>query len=125
MVGRHDLALLVEVGQAGVEAAGAQRGHLGELERSEGAAVGDLDVVGDRLVAEHQERVGLEGLAHGLVGLGVGGDVEHGDAFDLDPELPGPSGTSSISFLLAVLVYGGFIARRRQAAIVRSRQTKR
>ena len=60
-----------DVGQARIEAAGAERGHLGELERPEGAAVGDLDVVGDRLVAEHQQRMLLEGGAHGLVGLGV------------------------------------------------------
>ena len=86
MVGRHDLALGADVGQARIEAAGAQRGDLGELERPEGAAVGDLDVVGDRLVAEHQERMVLEGGAHGLVGLGVGGDVEHGDALHLDAE---------------------------------------
>ena len=55
MVGRHDFALLADIGQARIEAVLAERRRLGQFERPEGAAVGDLDVVGDHLIAEHEE----------------------------------------------------------------------
>ena len=94
----------------GVEAAGAERGHLGELERPEGAAVGDLDVVGDRLVAEHQQRMLLEGRAHGLVGLGVARDVEHADALAPRRQIPAPAAPAPSRSSSRSLCAGDFIA---------------
>ncbi len=42
MIGGTISPLLADVGELGIETAGAERRHLGELERPEGAAVGDL-----------------------------------------------------------------------------------
>jgi hypothetical protein len=85
MIWRHDLAVH-RVGQPGIERVLAEGRDLGQLERPEGTAVGDLDVVGDRLVVENQQGVLLEGRAHRFVGLGIGGDVENAHTLDLDAE---------------------------------------
>ena len=50
MIWRHDLAVH-RVGQPGIERVLAEGRDLGQLERPEGTAVGDLDVVGDLALA--------------------------------------------------------------------------
>src|SRR6185437_1852855 len=86
VLGRRDRAVVLQVVEPAVESAVADRAELDDLERSESARIGGLQVVGDALAAEQQQRMRLEGVAQLAIGLGAARDVDEPEAADLGAE---------------------------------------
>jgi hypothetical protein len=86
VVGRDDAALGIEIGEVNEIGSGSESPDLGDLQRSEAARIGELDVVGDLLVPKHQQRVFLEGGTQLGVQFRMLGDIGDRRAARLDAE---------------------------------------
>ena len=75
MIGRHDVAVLVDGRKNHEVGTSALRGDVGHLQRTEAAREGKLRVVGDILVAKDQNRMLLERRAGLPVRLIIGSDI--------------------------------------------------